>query len=131
MPRYVVLLILLFMLFGCGTDSHVSGTVTSTTTWYSSYRCGSVRSRHSCSQRHRSFVVNGQTYQDDADDVRTGDQVRFDYNTVWGVSKMQDSTVHHDDYTAFLVVLGLIVVGSAAWIWYRRRDEPRGQMARA
>lgn len=101
-------IMLLLALAGCGTDSHVSGRVTSTNTWISSYPCG----KSTCFTTHHTFVVDGQEYQDDWDDVRTGDVVSFDYNTAWGVSNMQDGTVHHDDYSWVPgLILGAVVIG--------------------
>ncbi len=113
---FPLLLLLGLLLAGCGTDSHVSGTVTDTNTWLSSYPCG----KSTCFTTHHNFVVSGKTYQDDTDDVRTGDYVSFDYNTVWGVSNMRDGTVHHDDYTWILVLLGIVagVVAMAFGGWY-------------
>jgi len=68
-------------------------------------------------------VVGGHDYQDDWDDVRTGDYVSFDYNDVWGVGNLTDSTAHHNDYTWLVVALVVVVLGGAVWYGWRKWRE--------
>lgn len=112
-------LVLLLAMAGCGTDSQVSGVVTDTHWWTTGYPCG----KSTCFSNHHSFIVNGREYQDDWDDVRTGDHVAFTYNTVMGVSNLTDSTVHHDESAWLLVVLVLAILAGATWYgWHRWRS---------
>lgn len=120
MKRWAILVLLALFLGGCGTDRHVAGIVTDTNTWTTvicQYKGGCT------TYWHHSFVVSGHEYQDDVDDVRNGDYVSFTDNSFWGVSDLHDDTVHHDDFPWVWVVLGLVVLGGAGWIWYRRWNE--------
>lgn len=93
------------LLTACAADVKVSGNVTDTWQWVSTYRCGKTI----CWQTHYMFVVGGQTYEDDWDGpyIRSGDHVSF--TSAWyGIKDFHDDESHPYNWT-WLIIGGIAV----------------------
>lgn len=115
------ILFLMLFLAACAGDQKVSGTVTSTWQWVSTYKCGKTI----CVTTHYMFVVNNQTYEDDWDGptIWVGDHVTFTYGWA-GVSDLHDNVKHPYNWTWIIIgVLAVVVVGIGEAVHQHIEDE--------